>query len=83
MSEQAPTVQKAMNQKYAELCRELGSLSYQRSLLDAQISDVSAQVKALNGLVPVMQKIETDLKASLAMKGLDGAEKTETSSKVG
>lgn len=72
MSESSPLeIQQNLNQKYSELCQQLGSLSYQHGLLGAQIADINAQIKSLNSLAPVMCKLETDLKAKLA-KDLDG-----------
>lgn len=75
------SVQETMNQKYSELCQQLGSLSYQRSILDAQIAEISAAIKTLNNLAPIMRKMELDLKAANAAQDVDG--ETKTDSKAG
>lgn len=75
--------QQALNKKYSELCQQLGSLSYQRSILDAQVADLSAQIKSLNDLAPTMRTIELELKAKFVMEANVKSENSKTSSEAG
>jgi len=85
--QQTSEVQQNLNQKYSELCQQLGSLSYQRSLLDTQIADLSAQIKSLNTLAPAMRKMELELKTKVAADAAKvadaGDQKDKASSEAG
>jgi len=56
------TAQEMINQKYTNLCTQLGDLSLKKAELDARISVISAQISALNTLAPDVVAMEKSLK---------------------
>lgn len=55
--------QKLINDKYTILCTQLGALSHQKNVLDAQVATIIEQIKVLDSLAPEIKKMEATLKA--------------------
>lgn len=55
--------QKLIDQKYTNLCTQLGALTVQKNAVDSAVQELTMQIKALESVAPEIKKIESQLKA--------------------
>ena len=66
------SIKQTMNQTYSELCQKLGSLAYRKLQIDKEVESICAEIKALNDMVPAMEKLEAKLASDVAAKEKNG-----------
>ncbi len=62
------SMQKLCNEKYKNLCSQLGQVAAQKQIVDTQHAELIMQIKMLNEHVPDLIKFEQQVLAEVALR---------------